>query len=84
MLGTRWNWQKLFNYGEVICFASAWAVALAVAISAEQHSDQRSCEADVCHLQRRGRHASAALTVRMRLSPATPTENDCIVTHVAN
>jgi hypothetical protein len=42
MLGTRWNWQKLFNYGEVICFASAWAVALAVAISAEQHSDQRA------------------------------------------
>jgi hypothetical protein len=36
MLGTRWNWQKLFNYGEVICFASAWAVALLMALSAER------------------------------------------------
>ena len=26
MLSTRWNWQKLFSYGEVICFVSAWAV----------------------------------------------------------
>jgi hypothetical protein len=28
------NWQKLFNYGEVICFASAWLVALLMAASA--------------------------------------------------
>jgi hypothetical protein len=42
MLGTRWNWQQLFNYGEVICFASAWAVALAVALSAERTVEDRA------------------------------------------
>jgi hypothetical protein len=42
MLGTRWNWQQLFNYGEVICFASAWVIALAVALTAERHVDSRS------------------------------------------
>ncbi len=36
MLGKRWNWQKLFNYGEVICFASAWLVALLTSLSAER------------------------------------------------
>jgi hypothetical protein len=28
---TRWNWQKLFSYGEVICFVTAWAVGLVIA-----------------------------------------------------
>jgi hypothetical protein len=42
MLATRWNWQKLFNYGEVICFASAWAVALAMALSAERSVENRA------------------------------------------
>jgi hypothetical protein len=42
MLGRRWNWQKLFNYGEVICFASAWAVALLMALSAERPVDDRA------------------------------------------
>jgi hypothetical protein len=28
----RWNWQKLFSYGEVVCFVSAWAVGLLVAL----------------------------------------------------
>lgn len=28
---SRWNWQKLFSYGEVMCFVTAWAVGLVVA-----------------------------------------------------
>jgi hypothetical protein len=28
----RWNWRKLFSYGEVVCFVSAWAVGLLVAM----------------------------------------------------
>lgn len=32
MLLTRWNWQKVFSYGEVICFISAWAIGLLVAM----------------------------------------------------
>jgi hypothetical protein len=39
---TRTNWQKLFNYGEVICFASAWAVALLMALSAQRPADDRA------------------------------------------
>jgi hypothetical protein len=27
-----WNWQKLFSYGEVVCFVSAWAVGLLIAM----------------------------------------------------
>jgi len=27
----RWNWQKLFSYGEVVCFVSAWAIGLLIA-----------------------------------------------------
>ena len=42
MLGTRWNWQKLFNYGEVICFASAWAVALLMAMSAQRIAERNT------------------------------------------
>jgi hypothetical protein len=33
------NWQKLFNYGEVICFASAWLVALLMAASTQRPVD---------------------------------------------
>jgi hypothetical protein len=29
---TRWNWPKLFSYGEVMCFVTAWAVSLAIAM----------------------------------------------------
>jgi hypothetical protein len=36
MLWTRWNWRKLFSYGEVICFVSAWALSLLLAGSAER------------------------------------------------
>jgi hypothetical protein len=43
MFGTtltiHWNWQKLFSYGEVMCFVSAWAVGLLVAMQG-QHSNQ--------------------------------------------
>jgi hypothetical protein len=59
MLGTRWNWQKLFNYGEVICFASAWAVALLMALSAqrvvERNTDTRTfaISSDVSGMQAR-------------------------------
>ncbi len=42
MLRTRWNWQKLFNYGEVMCFASAWAVALLMVLSAQRSIDDRA------------------------------------------
>ena len=30
------NWQKLFSYGEVVCFVSAWAVGLLIAIQGQQ------------------------------------------------
>ncbi len=42
MLGTRWNWKKLFNYGEVICFASAGLVALMMALSAQRPIEDRA------------------------------------------
>jgi hypothetical protein len=42
MHGTRWNWKQLFNYGEVICFASAWLVALLMAVSAQRTVDDRA------------------------------------------
>jgi len=42
MLAARWNWKKLFNYGEVICFASAWLVALLMAISAQRPIEDRA------------------------------------------
>jgi hypothetical protein len=31
MLSMRWKWQKLFSYGEVICFVTAWAIGLLMA-----------------------------------------------------
>jgi hypothetical protein len=41
MLPIRWNWQKLFSYGEVMCFISAWAVGLLVAWDGERSVDTR-------------------------------------------
>jgi hypothetical protein len=36
-----WNWQKLFSYGEVVCFVSAWAIGLLIAVQAQKlESDQ--------------------------------------------
>lgn len=45
MLGTtltlpRWNWQKLFSYGEVVCFVTAWAVGLLIAVQAQRPSHE--------------------------------------------
>jgi hypothetical protein len=42
MLSMRWKWQKLFSYGEVICFISAWAVGVLVARDHGGQFDQRS------------------------------------------
>lgn len=36
---TRWNWQKLFSYGEVACFVTAWAVGLLIAAQQSQKSE---------------------------------------------
>lgn len=36
LTSTRWNWQKLFSYGEVVCFVTAWAVGLLIAVQAQQ------------------------------------------------
>jgi len=41
-LSFRWSWQKLFSYGEVVCFISAWAVGLLVAMQGERNSEQPS------------------------------------------
>jgi len=44
MFGTftiRWNWQKLFSYGEVVCFVSAWAVGLLVAMQNQRPNQER-------------------------------------------
>jgi hypothetical protein len=30
------DWRKLFSYGEVVCFVSAWAIGLLVALQAQQ------------------------------------------------
>jgi hypothetical protein len=35
-LTIRWNWQKLFSYGEVVCFVSAWAIGLLVALQSQR------------------------------------------------
>jgi hypothetical protein len=36
------NWQKLFSYGEVVCFCSAWAVGLLMALSSDRSADERT------------------------------------------
>jgi hypothetical protein len=38
---TRWNWQKLFSYGEVMCFVTAWAVSLAIAMQEQRPASNR-------------------------------------------
>jgi len=40
MLPPRISWNKLFSYGEVVCFFSAWAVGLLIALSAGQSPDE--------------------------------------------
>lgn len=37
----RWNWQRLFSYGEVLCFISAWALGIAIATQAEKVETER-------------------------------------------
>jgi hypothetical protein len=32
----RWDWQKLFSYGEVVCFVSAWAIGLLIALEGQR------------------------------------------------
>jgi hypothetical protein len=36
-----WNWRKLFSYGEVVCFVSAWVVGLLVAIQGQRANGDR-------------------------------------------
>ena len=36
MFWSRMNWKKVFSYGEVICFISAWLVTLLMAYTAER------------------------------------------------
>jgi hypothetical protein len=38
---TNWNWQRLFSYAEVVCFVSAWAVGLFIAMQGQHHSTDR-------------------------------------------
>ncbi len=42
MLSIRWDWQKLFSYGEVVCFVSAWAIGLLIAVPGERASQERT------------------------------------------
>jgi hypothetical protein len=37
-----WNWQKLFSYGEVVCFVSAWTVGILLAIEGQHPNDNRA------------------------------------------
>jgi hypothetical protein len=39
-VSTRWNWQKLLSYGEVVCFVSAWAVGLLIAMQGQQTNNE--------------------------------------------
>jgi len=45
MFGTtrfyHWSWQKLFSYGEVVCFVSAWAAGLLIALQGQQSTNER-------------------------------------------
>ena len=40
-LSIHWNWQKLFSYGEVVCFVSAWAIGLLLAMQNQRATDDR-------------------------------------------
>jgi hypothetical protein len=37
----RWNWQRLFSIGEVVCFVSAWAVGLLMAMEGRPPDENR-------------------------------------------
>ena len=41
-LSIRWNWQRLFSYGEVVCFVSAWAIGLLLAVQGQGPDQDRS------------------------------------------
>lgn len=36
-----WNWQKLFSYGEVACFVTAWVVGIMLAVQGQAESRAR-------------------------------------------
>jgi hypothetical protein len=38
---SNWNWQRLFSYAEVVCFVSAWAVGLFIAMQGQHASSDR-------------------------------------------
>jgi hypothetical protein len=40
-LSISWSWQKLFSYGEVVCFVSAWAVGLLIAMQGQPPQSDR-------------------------------------------
>jgi hypothetical protein len=42
MLTIRWDWQKLFSYGEVVCFVSAWAIGILIAIEGQRPKQDRA------------------------------------------
>jgi hypothetical protein len=42
MISVHWDWQKLFSYGEVVCFVSAWAIGLLVAIEGQRPDRERA------------------------------------------
>jgi hypothetical protein len=41
MLSHHWNWQRLFSYAEVVCFVSAWAVGLLIAVEGQPPERER-------------------------------------------
>ncbi len=41
-LSINWNWQKLFSYGEVVCFVSAWAIGLLLAVQGQRAEHDRA------------------------------------------
>jgi hypothetical protein len=40
-LSTHVNWNRLFSYAEVVCFVSAWAVGLLIAMQGQRSADVR-------------------------------------------
>jgi hypothetical protein len=40
-LSIRWSWKKLFSYGEVVCFVSAWAVGILVAMQNQRPNQEQ-------------------------------------------
>jgi hypothetical protein len=41
-LTIRWDWQKLFSYGEVVCFISAWAIGVLIASEGQRPRNDRT------------------------------------------